>query len=173
MPSYGKVLVFAVALFSYGLFSTAASLGAGGLWRAIAARLARFTQKFIAPDLTLRKQWGIARRSPGYLRYVWLLVKEIVLANFAVMRMILSDRDIVVPKLAVFKTTLKTRVARVVLADCITLTPGTITVHLADDEYLVHCLDESMEEGLHDSAFERRLARMEQSWAQEESHEPA
>jgi len=89
------------------------------------------------------------------------------------MRMILSDKDIVVPKLAVFKTKLKTRAARVVLADCITLTPGTITVHLADDEYLVHCLDESMEDGLHDSAFERRLIKMEQSWAQEEHNEPA
>ena len=140
----------------------------------IAVVLSWFTQKFVAPDLTLRKQWGVAKRLPGYLRFAWLLVKEIVLANFAVMRMILSDRDIVVPKLAVFKTALKTKPARVVLADCITLTPGTITVHLADGEYLMHCLDESLEEGLHDSAFERRLIKMEESWAREEGqHDPA
>lgn len=139
----------------------------------IAVALSWFTQKYVAPDLTLRKQWGIAKRLPGYLRYVWLLVKEITLANVAVMKLILTDQVEVVPKLATFRTELKTLAARVVLADCITLTPGTITVHLADDEYLVHCLDESMEDGLHDSAFERRLIKMEQNWAQEEQNEPA
>lgn len=133
----------------------------------IAPLLSLFVTRFIAPGLTLKKQWGVLVRLPGYVRYVWLLIKEITLANFAVMRMILTDRAIVVPTLASFRTNLKTRTARVVLADCITLTPGTITVHLKNDEYLVHCLDEAFEEGLHNSEFQRRLKRMEDSWAGE------
>lgn len=133
----------------------------------ISIALAWFTERFIAPQMTLKNQWQTFLRLPGYLRYIWLLVKEIVLANFAVMKLILSDREVVVPKLARFKTTLKTRTARVVLADCITLTPGTITVHLQDDDYLVHCLDESFESGLIDSSFERRLINMEDSWQKE------
>lgn len=133
----------------------------------IAPLLSLFVTRFIAPGLTLKKQWGVLVRLPGYVRYAWLLIKEITLANFAVMRMILTDRAIVVPTLASFRTNLKTRTARVVLADCITLTPGTITVHLKNDEYLVHCLDEAFEEGLHNSEFQRRLKRIEDSWAGE------
>lgn len=135
----------------------------------IAPLLSWFVTRFIAPGLTAKKQLGIVKRLPAFAQYVWLLVVEIVLANFAVMRMILTDKDIVVPKLATFKTTLKTRAARVVLADCITLTPGTITVHMQGDHYLVHCLDESLEDGLNDSAFERRLQHIEEGWRREET----
>lgn len=130
----------------------------------ISAALAWFVQRFITPGFNLKKQWTIAGQIPGYLRYIWLLIKEITLANVAVMRLILTDRDVVVPKLVSFKTKLKTKTARVVLADCITLTPGTITVSLREDEYLVHCLDESMEDGLHSSEFEKRLLNKETVW---------
>lgn len=130
----------------------------------ISVALAWFVQRFITPGLTLRNQWNIAGQIPGYASYFWLLIKEITLANFAVMRLILSDQDVVVPKLVTFQTKLKTKAARVVLADCITLTPGTITVHLQGDEYLVHCLDESLEDGLFNSEFEKRLLAKEEFW---------
>ena len=133
----------------------------------IATALAWFVQRFIVPKMSLRRQWMVFKRIPAYLKYAWLLVTEIVLANFQVMKLIWSDREIVVPKLASFKTRLTTTPARIVLADCITLTPGTITVHLEDDNYLVHCLDESMDAGLHDSSFERRLEKMETGWNKE------
>ena len=73
------------------------------------------------------------------------------------------------PKLASFKTKLSTRGARVMLADSITLTPGTITVSLQDDTYLVHCLDESMEDGLYDSSFEKHLHEIESIGQRKES----
>lgn len=134
---------------------------------AISLALAWFVQRFIAPELTLKKQWAVARHIPDYLRYLALLVREIALATFSVMRMILSDSDVVIPKLASFRADLKTRSALVTLADSITLTPGTITVHLQGDEYLVHCLDESLEAGLHDSGFELMLKKIEDSWEKE------
>ena len=134
----------------------------------IALALSFFVQRFVAPRLTLKNQLKLIRQLPGYARYVWLLIKEITLANLAVMRLILSDRDIVVPKLATFHTKLQTKAARVILADCITLTPGTITVHTQGDEYLVHCLDEAMEERLVNSEFEKRLLKKEAVWLKEE-----
>lgn len=130
----------------------------------ISVALAWFVQRFITPGFTLRSQWNIAGQIPAYASYFWFLVKEIVIANITVMRMILTDQEVVVPKLAVFQTKLRTKTARVVLADCITLTPGTITVHLQGDEYLVHCLDESLEEGLLNSEFEKRLLSKETAW---------
>ena len=50
---------------------------------------------------------------------------------------------------------------RVALADSITLTPGTITCQLRGDEYVVHCLDESMAEGMTDGALITALKEME------------
>jgi len=135
----------------------------------ISLGLAWFVRRFVATRLTAAVQWRMVRHFPGYLRYAWLLIKEITLANFAVMRLILTDSHVVVPKLAIFKTRLETRAARVVLADCITLTPGTITVNLNGDEYLVHCLDEDFEEGLINSEFEKRLKAKEDLWQREVS----
>ena len=135
----------------------------------ISAALSYFVQRCVSPRLTLKNQLKLARQLPGYARYVWLLIKEITLANWAVMRLILSDRDIVVPKLATFTTTLKTKAARVILADCITLTPGTITVHQQGDQYLVHCLDEGMAGGLVGSEFEKRLLAKEAVWVKDEA----
>ena len=45
------------------------------------------------------------------------------------------------PRIVHFRTRLKSDLARVILANSITLTPGTITVHLDDDHLIVHWLD--------------------------------
>lgn len=160
--------MFAAALFLlWVLFNGRLTWEIAAFGAAISSALAWFVGRFVAPDMTLRKQWALAKRLPLYLRYIWLLIMEIVLASFAVMKLILSDRNIVQPKLVSFESKLSTRAARVVMADCITLTPGTITVHLHGNEFLVHCLDEDFEPGLIDSSFEERLLVMEQSWQKE------
>ena len=47
------------------------------------------------------------------------------------------------------------------LANSITLTPGTITIEQREDEYTVHCLDSSFIEGIEKSTFVKLLERME------------
>ena len=47
------------------------------------------------------------------------------------------------------------------LANSITLTPGTITVDVQDDLFLVHCLDATYAQGIEDSEMQRRIARLE------------
>ena len=47
------------------------------------------------------------------------------------------------------------------LANSITLTPGTITVDLKDGEYLVHCYDKSMGDGIDESGFVTLLRKLE------------
>ena len=65
------------------------------------------------------------------------------------------------PVIVKVHTNLKTETARVILANSITLTPGTITVSLVDQELLVHCLDKSLAEGMEDSEFVRLLEKLE------------
>ena len=45
------------------------------------------------------------------------------------------------PRVVHFRTRLRSDVARVILANSITLTPGTITLNLDDDHLIVHWLD--------------------------------
>ena len=90
-----------------------------------------------------------------------MLIREIVKANFAVVRIILSQKEEIQPALVSFHSDLKTSVGKAFLANAITLTPGTITVTLEDSEYVVHCLDEELAVGMAESVFVERLTELE------------
>lgn len=112
-------------------------------------------------DYSIRKDTALIRRSVFFLYYIWVLILEIIKANIQVMHFTLTDREIVEPVIVEYHTRLKTGLGRVILANSITLTPGTITVSLKDDKLVIHCLDRSMAEGMDDMIFERLLAKME------------
>ena len=103
----------------------------------------------------------LAKKFFQMLHYVFVLFKEIIKANFAVIKMIMSSRYEIEPAVVRFKTDLKTTPARIMLANCITLTPGTITVSLEENEYVVHCLDKSLAEGISSSIFVTLLKELE------------
>ena len=95
------------------------------------------------------------------VRYGWMLLGEIVKANLTVMRMVLDLDFEPKPQLVKFSSGLEKERHRVVLANSITLTPGTITCLLEEDEFLVHALDDSLVEGLDDGVMITRLKEME------------
>ena len=106
-----------------------------------------------------------ALRNAGFMfRYFVILAVEIVKANFSVVKMIMSSRYDVEPAIVSFDTDFKTDSARVMLANSITLTPGTITVSVEGDRFTVHCLDKSLAEGITDSVFVRMLHEFEERW---------
>ena len=153
-------------------------IGAFGL--VFAALLYAFTCKFLG--YSVKKDLRLIRGVPAAVRYGALLLREIVLANIAVMRIILNPGYEPRPKLVRFESGLKGEAHRVALADSITLTPGTITCQLRGDEYVVHCLDESLADGLTDGALITALRDMEtekpakkpdEKPADERSEEPA
>lgn len=83
---------------------------------------------------------GRLRAVKYLLLYVTWLVWNVIKANVEVARVILHPRLPIRPKLLVFRTTLEHDLARVLVANSITLTPGTVTIDLVGDEYLVHAL---------------------------------
>lgn len=95
------------------------------------------------------------------IAFAAILVWEIIKANINVMNFILSEKYEVEPTIVHFKTRLKSDAKRVALANAITLTPGTITVTLEQDEYTVHCLDKDFAKGIEDSVFVHLLEKME------------
>ena len=127
---------------------------------AVAALVFAFMCKFM--DYSLEKERAFYRKLPLFCRYIVLLIKEIVKANLAVYKMILSRKEVVEPVIVKIHTNLKTEPAKVMLANSITLTPGTITVSLKDQDLLVHCLDKTLAEGMENSDFVRLLEKLEE-----------
>lgn len=125
----------------------------------ISAAMYLFICKFM--NYSVKRDIGFIKRSFRILQYVCVLVWEIIKANFAVIRLITSSKYSPEPVLVRFKTHLKSRPARVILANSITLTPGTITVTLQEDEYLVHCLDKELAKGMNHSIFVELLEKIE------------
>jgi len=109
-------------------------------------------------------------RVPGYL--AWLLW-QIVLANFHVLKLALTPNGPaqIEPRIVRFKTNLTSPFARFVFAQSITLTPGTVTVTIEGDEFVVHAISRAAAEGLA-GEMEWRIARVYQPELLEGRREP-
>jgi multicomponent Na+:H+ antiporter subunit E len=73
---------------------------------------------------------------------------QIVAASFQVARIVLSPTLKITPRLFRFSHELPHNLARATLANSITLTPGTVTIDVRGDEYLVHALNDEAAEAL-------------------------
>lgn len=118
-----------------------------------------FVCKFM--DYSPKRDLTVFRKSGYILQYVGVLMAEIVKATMAVIKLIISAKYEPEPVIISFRTDLKTKTARVLLANSITLTPGTITASLDGDELVVHCLDKEFAEGMDSSIFVKLLKRLE------------
>lgn len=95
------------------------------------------------------------------IKYLLILVVEIIKANIDVIKLVLSRNPELSPTLKTIKVDLKSRVSLVALANSITLTPGTITVSMNKNELLIHALTKENLEGMEESVFVTQLKEME------------
>ena len=73
------------------------------------------------------------------LIYPFFLIFKIYLASFKMVPAVLTEK--IDPRIVHFRTRLKSDMARVLLANSITLTPGTLTLDLNNDHLIVHWLN--------------------------------
>ncbi len=97
-------------------------------------------------------------RLPSYL--LWLLW-EIVKSNIDVVRCIWQRTPAISPTL--FKVTAgqKTDLCKVLYANSITMTPGTITLDIQDNVFEVHALTRAGAEGVQQGEMDRRVSHLE------------
>ncbi len=113
-------------------------------------------------DYSPRYDLFLLRKAPLLLHYFFTLIVEILKANLTVFKLIYTAEYELEPAVVHFKTDLRSTFARVLLANSITLTPGTITVALTGNEYTVHCLDKELAEGISSSVFVKLLKKIEE-----------
>ncbi len=90
----------------------------------------------------------LAPENPGedlslsnWLKFAPLLLWEIVLANIAVAKIVLSPKLNIKPGFVLVPTKLTSPRKKWFLAHAITLTPGTVTADILDDKMLIHWID--------------------------------
>lgn len=125
----------------------------------VSAALYAFIVKFMG--YSPKKEWAIVRRLPRIIGYFLYLVKEVFLSAWATIKLVWSPKLVVEPEITSFHTHVRTLPGKVVLANSITMTPGTITVDMHDDLFLIHCLDTSFDVGKEGFEMERRVMAVE------------
>lgn len=112
----------------------------------------------------LRYELILIKNSIRIARYLIALMREMIFANIAVIKVILSPYIPVEGQLVFFTPGLKNEITRVLLADSITLTPGTITVQLKNGRYCVHGLKDEYVKGIESSALAAEAQRLEDTF---------
>ena len=101
----------------------------------------------------------LIKNLPLLLFYMLNLVWEIIKAALSVVLLVFHAED-PDPVIIEFHSGLKSNLQNVLLANSITLTPGTITVFQDKDYFVVHCLRREYAEGMEESSFVKLLRRL-------------
>jgi len=95
------------------------------------------------------------------LLYVPWLLWEILKANLDVACRIVDPRLPISPRMIRVRTGQHHDLGRVIYANSITLTPGTVSVSVEGDQITVHALTQSAADGLADGEMNRSVTRLE------------
>lgn len=133
---------FTPALLTYGFASCVVVL--------LIARSMRVVDEEGAPvDLPL-----------GLVMYLPWLFWEIAKANVDVARLVLHPRLPISPRLIEVRASQRHDLGRVIYANSITLTPGTVTIDTEGDSITVHALTKEAADGVLSGEMDRRASRL-------------
>lgn len=121
---------------------------------AISAGIVAAVLSGVAFDQTIRPVRS-GRRLVRWIIYVPYLLWEIAKANIEVAAIVLSPSLPIDPSMETFQPAVPGSLPVTTLANSITLTPGTITVDVRDNDFFVHTLTGSARDALFDGALER------------------
>lgn len=118
-------------------------------------------RRFFKERLYLERLWSV-------FKLCILFLKELVLANIAVLQVVLKPKLDMQPAFFKYETALTEEWELTLLSSLITLTPGTVVVHISDDnKYLyIHAIDAADVDETVDSirnSFERAIMEVSRS----------
>ena len=112
-------------------------------------------------DFSLKKDIRFCRNFFLFIAYLGVLIKEIFFSNIGVVKSILKSGDTSNPEIVHVHLGFKSKFINTLIANSITLTPGTITVDLENDHFTVYCLNKELMEGFENSTLVKIARRME------------
>ena len=107
---------------------------------------------------------------PVTIRFLWhftaliaILIVEIVKSNINVAKIVLNPKMPIEPSFIRVPVRFKKDFNKVLYGNVVTLTPGTLTVDIDEDEYIIHALTKDAAEGLHGSELEKHVLLLEEN----------
>ncbi len=153
--------MFLLLLAVWIIFNGAISLEIVLFGIGISAAVYFFACRFL--DFSIQKDLMCIKRAGVFCYFAVCLFVEIVKANLITAKWIYSMRYEVEPVLVTFRMHFKTKLARVLYANSITLTPGTITVKQEGNTFVVHALERSYAEDINGGRIADILYRLEEN----------
>ena len=102
--------------------------------------------------------YKLLARLPAYL--VWL-ARKVIRSNLDVTRAIWTPGKSISPTVVRLRLSQQTALGKVVYANSITLTPGTVTLAIEGDEILVHALTQADANVLESGEMDRKARELE------------
>lgn len=98
----------------------------------------------------------------NYTTLISTLLVEIVKSNIHVAKIVLDPKLPIHPTFVRVPVRLKKDFHKVLYGNAVTLTPGTLTVDIVGDEYIIHALTDEAAEDLKHSSIEAHVLRLEE-----------
>ncbi|HEC45983.1 MAG TPA: Na+/H+ antiporter subunit D, partial [Epsilonproteobacteria bacterium] len=76
-----------------------------------------------------------------FMVYLYVLLKNLIISNIQISKRILRPDMKLSPAIVAVKTNLKSEWKKLLLANSITLTPGTLTFDIKDDTLFIHVIE--------------------------------
>ncbi|MCL2381044.1 MAG: Na+/H+ antiporter subunit E [Treponema sp.] len=153
--------MFFLYLLLWLIFSMRLSIGIVAAGIAISAAVFMFARVYL--NYKIADDYKLIRKGFLVIQYVFILVWETAKGAVAVLLIAYGRTKNVRPCIKYFSIGLKTAPVLAVLANSITLMPGSVVIALEDGQFCIHCLDDSLVEGIEDSAPVRQLRKIERS----------
>lgn len=94
------------------------------------------------------------------LYYIFWLIIQIVISGIHVASVIIRPKMPINTHIIKFRVDLPSAHARMILGNSITLTPGTLTIEIRDDQFTVHALTPKSFEGIVDESIPSRVLKL-------------
>lgn len=101
------------------------------------------------------------KRIIRFIRYLPWLMWQIILSNIDLVYLTLHPRMPISPRKIRFKNEYKTDLGVVILANSITLTPGTVTIEANKNEFIVHAITKKAAEDLLSGKMQAKVMEIE------------
>jgi len=134
----------------FGLLNLALGIASSLLVVAISSRMDVVDQE--------SQPFHLTRRLPIY--WAWL-TPRVIKSNLDVTRRIWTPGKSISPNLVRLRLSQETALGKVIYANSITLTPGTVTLNVEGDEILVHALTHADSETLQQGEMDRQVRELE------------
>lgn len=153
-----RVIVFAMLMVTWVVFS-----GLLDLFHLSLGVISCGIVAWLSSDLLFQNRWRpLGRRFREMFRlfaYLGWLLWQIVLANLHLLRLAFSSRDALQPQIVRYESKLDTDFEKFLLANSITLTPGTVTMKIMGGTFYIHAISDLSVDGL-DGEMEKRIAHI-------------